>query len=87
MLRAGYYVTVVDAGRYGFLLGPYRAKRTAKRNVERGRRMAIWHNDRAWFYGYGTGRVKADIPEAKPAMFADHRCSETCEEGEQPCSN
>ena len=82
MLRAGYYVTVADAGRHGFLLGPYRAKRTAEVNVVRGRRMAIRHNDRAWFYGYGTGRVKVDISEAKPAMFADHRCSATCEKGE-----
>ncbi len=82
MLRAGYYVTVADAGRHGFLLGPYRAKRTAERNVARGRRMALLHNDRAWFYSFGTGRVKASIPEAKPAVFTDHQCSVTCEKGE-----
>ncbi len=82
MLRAGYYVTVIDAGRHGFLLGPYRSKRTAERNVERGRRMALQHNDRAWFYAYGTARVKVSISTAKPAVFADHQCSVTCEKGE-----
>jgi hypothetical protein len=87
MLKAGYYVTVYDAGRHGFLLGPFRSKRIAERNVERGRQMADRHNDHAWFYAYGTARVKEDIPEARPAVFADHQCSACAEEGGQACSN
>jgi hypothetical protein len=82
MLQAGYYATVYDAGRHGFLLGPFRSKRTAERNVEPARQMAYRHDDRAWFYAFGTARVKVDIPGARPAVFADHQCS-ACEEGEQ----
>ncbi len=80
MLRAGYYATVYDAGRHGFLLGPFRAKRTAERNVERARQMAYRHDVRAWFYAYGTARVKVDIAAARPAVFADHQCSECSKE-------
>lgn len=75
MLRAGFYVTVIDAGRRGFLLGPFGSHKEAKDNVEVGRNLAIKHNDRAWFYGYGTALVKQDTPNMKPAIFAGHSCS------------
>ena len=74
MLQAGYYVTVKDADRRGFLLGPFGSKGEAQNNVELGRKLAIKHNDRAWFYAYGTALVKADIPQMKPAVFANHAC-------------
>ena len=70
MLKTGFYVTVVDAGRRGFLLGPFDSHEEAKSNIERGRDLAIKNNVRAHFYGYGTARVKQDIPSMKPAVFA-----------------
>lgn len=75
MLQAGFYVTVIDAGRRGFLLGPFGSHKEAKSNVALGRKLAIEHNDRAWFYGYGTALVKRDIPNTEPAIFAGHSCS------------
>ena len=78
MLKTGYYVTVEDAGRHGFLLGPLGTKKEAENNVALGRKLATQHNDRAWFYSYGTARVKQDIPQAKPAIFNKHSCP-TCD--------
>jgi len=52
-----FYVTVRDAGRTGFLLGPYDTHPDALQEVDRGRRLAIAANDRAWFYAYGTASV------------------------------
>jgi hypothetical protein len=57
-----FYVTVRDAGRTGFLLGPYDTHPEALTNVDRGRKLAIAANDRAWFYAYGTASVtRAEI--------------------------
>lgn len=52
-----FYVTVRDASRTGFLLGPYSDLRDALANVRRGRDLANEHNSRAWFYSYGTSRL------------------------------
>lgn len=52
-----FYVTVQDAGRTGYLLGPYAEHQPALDNVERGRQLAYKANDRAWFYAYGTASV------------------------------
>jgi hypothetical protein len=55
----GFFVTVRDAGRTGFILGPYPTHEEAIANVERGRRMAEQANARAVFYAFGTARVTA----------------------------
>jgi hypothetical protein len=52
-----FYVTVRDAGRTGFLLGPYGDVRDALENVDRGREMAQAANSRAVFYSFGTSRL------------------------------
>lgn len=51
-----YYVTVRDAGRTGFLLGPYTDYLAALADVRRGRDLACEHNSRAVFYAYGVSR-------------------------------
>jgi len=51
-----FYVTTVDAGRVGFLLGPYATHADALANVERGNRLAHEADPRAWFYAFGTAR-------------------------------
>jgi hypothetical protein len=54
-----FYVTVRDAGRTGFLLGPYEEARDALAAVDRGRELACAADTtgRAWFYAYGTSRL------------------------------
>jgi hypothetical protein len=65
-----FYVTVQDAGRTGFLLGPYSTHEAALSNVERGRRLAEEANSRAVFYAFGTSSVPAGT-EGVPVVFAD----------------
>lgn len=77
MLQRGFYVTVQDAGRHGFLLGPFASKREAEANVKLGKDLANAHNDWAWAYSYGTALVKQDIATAQPAVFDGHACP-TC---------
>jgi hypothetical protein len=52
-----FYVTVRDAGRTGFLLGPYGDIREALANVKRGEELAQAANSRAVFYAFGTSRL------------------------------
>jgi hypothetical protein len=52
-----FYVTVRDAGRTGFLLGPYGDIRDALANVDRGRKLANQANSWAAFYSYGVARA------------------------------
>jgi hypothetical protein len=52
-----FYVTAKDAGRTGFLLGPYEDARDALANVDRGRDLACGVDDRAVFYAFGTARA------------------------------
>ena len=60
-----YYVTVRDAGRTGFLLGPYSTHDEARMNVGRARDLARKHDDRAAFYAFGT----ASTPKARRTVF------------------
>lgn len=53
----GFYVTVRDGGRTGWLLGPYDFHGEALARVEDGRRLAKAANDRAFWYAYGTSRI------------------------------
>lgn len=52
-----FYVTVKDAGRTGFLLGPYDDIRDALANVRHGSQLAESVNWRAAFYAYGVARA------------------------------
>ena len=54
-----FYVTVRDAGRTGFLLGPYDDIRKALANVARGRELAERATWRAAFYAFGVSRLPA----------------------------
>ena len=58
----GYYVTVKDGPRTGFLLGPYDTHAEALANVERGEVLAMETDNatRTWFYAYGTSKLTAD---------------------------
>lgn len=61
-LMIGYYVTVKDGPRTGFLLGPYDTHAEALAQVERGEKLAMQTDNatRTWFYAYGTTRVTAE---------------------------
>lgn len=56
-----FYVTVQDAGRTGFLLGPYDTRADALANVERGRRLACEGDVWAAFYSFGTASLPAHV--------------------------
>jgi hypothetical protein len=53
----GFYVTVKDGGRTGWLLGPYGTHEEALDLVGAGRKLAESVNDRAFWYAYGTSRI------------------------------
>jgi hypothetical protein len=55
----GYYVTVREGKRVGFLAGPFAELGTAESVVEPVRQEAIRHDERAHFHEFGTTRVKA----------------------------
>lgn len=80
-LEIGFYVTVYDAGKHGFLLGPFGTKKEAENNVDLGRKLAEAHDSWACFYAFGTARVKERIERAKPPVFDGHSCSR-CPGGE-----
>jgi hypothetical protein len=65
-----FYVTVKDAGRTGFLLGPYPDIREALENVRRGRDLACEHNSRAVFYAYGVSRLPMGT-SGVPVVFGE----------------
>lgn len=62
----GYYVTVRDAGKTGFLLGPYRTHGESLEQVDRGRELALAADPFACFYAFGTARA----PERR-TVFGD----------------
>jgi len=55
----GYYVTVSDAGRVGFLAGPYDTHVEALAKVDEAAERAEGADPWAHFYAFGTTRVKA----------------------------
>ena len=67
--QGDFYVTVRDAGRTGFLLGPYTDMRDALANVERGKSLALANNSRAFWYAYGVSRLPHGTPDV-PVVFA-----------------
>jgi hypothetical protein len=56
-LPLGYYVTVVNGRRVGWLLGPYRTHGEAEGEVDRGRGLAEAADPYAHFYAFGTARA------------------------------
>lgn len=61
----GYFVTVLDGTRVGWLLGPYDTHEDALANVERGNALASAADARAHWYAFGTARVKGGrLPSA-----------------------
>ena len=57
-----YYVTVMDAGRVGKLLGPYRTHEAALADVDIANKLANEADPFACFYGYGTSRWRNGYP-------------------------
>jgi hypothetical protein len=64
----GFYVSVIDGPRKGFLLGPYSSHEEALKNVERGKQMSLDSDNatRSWFYGYGTCKIETqkELPKS-----------------------
>lgn len=54
----GFYVTVKDGGRRGFLLGPYGTHGEALALVPEGKRLAVEADQWAAFYEFGTSRIR-----------------------------
>ncbi len=57
-----FYVSVIDGGRKGVLLGPYETHQEALDEVRRGRRLAEDADCRAAFYAFGT----CSSPRSRP---------------------
>lgn len=55
-----YYVTVRDAGRLGFVAGPFRRHQAARRFVWLARREAERADPWSHFYAWGTSRLRDD---------------------------
>jgi hypothetical protein len=64
-----YFVTVRDAGRTGFLLGPYSTHEEAINNVQRGKKAALDANSQAWFYAYGTASLSREVVGKVKTVF------------------
>ena len=62
----GYYVTVKDAGRIGFLKGPFATHEEALSQVPIAKGQARAANSRASFYAFGTALVTD--PRFQPAV-------------------
>jgi len=68
----GFYVTVRDRAKSGFLLGPYATHGEALANVDRARREAVRLDPWGAFYSYGTAKVTAKPGrELKPGRLND----------------
>lgn len=60
--QVGFYVTVKDGSRTGFLVGPLATHEEALALVEPVREIAESRNDRARWYAFGTARVEGPSP-------------------------
>jgi hypothetical protein len=60
-IEPGCYVTVRDAGRTGFLAGPYPTRGAAEAKVGEARERAVGADPWAHFYAFGTARVKGPL--------------------------
>lgn len=70
-MTIGFYVTVKDGSRTGFLLGPYDTHDEALANVERGKTLAMNTDNaaRTWFYAYGTSKLTTGKPVLPNGVF------------------
>lgn len=63
-----FYVTCRDAGRVGWLLGPYETHQEAIESVDTGRSLAIDMNPWAHFYEFGTASLPRDGKQPSPVF-------------------
>jgi hypothetical protein len=88
----GFYVTVKDHGKTGWLAGPYGTHEAALADVADVKRVAEAVNDRAVFYAFGTARIKTGerpdgllnklLPEHRAAWDRETKCYPTPEAAE-----
>lgn len=64
-----FYVTVTDAGRVGFLAGPYVTRMCAEGAVAEAKRRANEADPFAHFYAYGVSRWKGAKADAPKSVF------------------
>lgn len=57
-VNEAYYVSVIDAGRFRLLAGPFPTHEEAEKHVEPARKIAYERDPWAWFYAYGTCMVQ-----------------------------
>jgi len=60
-IEVGYYVTIRDAGRVGFLMGPYATHAEALSRVEEASERTECVDPWAHFAEFGTTRIKAPL--------------------------
>jgi hypothetical protein len=76
----GYYVTVRDAGRVGFLAGPYETQAEAVSRVDAAAERAMEADAWAHFYAFGTSRVKTPISLRRGGVAFGMMDDDTAEE-------
>lgn len=65
-----YYVSVIDGGRVGRLVGPFKDDHIAAlQMVDKAREKAIEVDAKAVFYAFGTIRVKPEAVDGKPGSL------------------
>lgn len=60
-----YYVTIRDANRVGYLLGPYESHVDALNAVDHGRSLAERANAFACFHAFGTASIPRDAKQPR----------------------
>lgn len=78
-----HYVTARDAGRTALLLGPFRTREEAERWVDKVRMTASEVDVRAWFYTYGTSRVRY-LSDARPGLLNTRLRFHGCDHDGEP---
>lgn len=68
MTNVGFYVTVIDHGRVGKLLGPYDTHEDALANVDRAKAKAHEADPDAHWYAFGTSKWESERP-LPPGLF------------------
>ena len=60
-----FYVSIVDGSKFALMAGPFRIHQEALDQVEPARKIGNELDDRAWFYGWGTVKMKNGHKEGK----------------------
>ena len=66
-IGGGYYVSVKDGRKFGLLAGPYETHSEAIAKIRAARDIPCHRDPWAWFYHYGTVRMKGSYRE--PGKF------------------